>query len=160
MASLKVWHFIPSPFAISDSLISISYNDYLNAVGYGEWTGWSLPDVSIMEHAPTEYIGYLLVKYRSSNTSGWTNYPQIIRYNNEAYGRNILAFLPYSIDQSTYVAAHLEGMWKVTIDSTNNRWKIDISTLAYTYNESIQSPQNSDVINVDVMSIRGINIYY
>ena len=160
MASLKVWHFIPSPFELNDSLITLSYSDNKNAVGHVEWTGWRLPDVSIMEHAPTEYMAYLLVYHRSSNTASWKPYPQIIRYNTETYGRNILAFLPYSIDQSTYVAAHLEGIWKVTIDSTNNRWKIDISTLAYTYNESIQSPQNSDVVMVDTMSIRGINIYY
>lgn len=160
MASLKVWHFIPNPLDLNDSLVAISYNDYLNAVGYVEWTSWTLPDVSIMEHAPTEYIGYLGVSYRSSNTGGWAHYPQVIRYNNEAYGRNILAFLPYSIDQSTYAAAYLEGMWNVTIDSTNNRWKIMISTLAYTYSESIQSPQNSDVIMVDTIAIRGLNIYY
>ena len=160
MASLKVWHFIPSPFEIRDSLIELRSNDNLNAVGYAEWTSWRLPDISIMEHAPTEYMAYLRVYYRPNNTASWGPYPQNIRYNTEMSGRNILVFIPHTLDNSTYTAAHLEGIWKVTIDSTNNRWKIDISTLAYVPNGSIQSPQTSDLVTANTMSIRGINIYY
>lgn len=162
MASLKVWHFIPSPFNLSDdgSLFTLSYEDYLNAVGYAEWTGWSLPDISIMEHAPTEYMAYMLIRHRPTNTANWQPSPQIIRYNTKTFGRNINTFIPYTLDQSTYSAIHLEGLWGVVIDRANNRWKILVSVLAYTPSGSIQSPQNSDLVMVESMSIRGINIYY
>lgn len=162
MASLKVWHFIPSPYALSDdgSLFTLSYNDHLNAVGYAEWTGWSLPDISIMEHAPTEYMAYMLVRHRPTNSASWNPSPQIIRYNTETFGRNIVTFIPNTLDGSTYSATHLEGVWSVVIDSTNNRWKIYVSMLAYAPSGSIQNFQNSDIVMVESMSIRGLNIYY
>ena len=93
-----MWHFIPSPYALSDdgSLFTLSYEDHLNAVGYAEWTGWRLPDISIMEHAPKEYMAYMLVRHRPTNTASWQPSPQIIRYNTETYGRNIITFIPYT----------------------------------------------------------------
>lgn len=157
-----MWHFIESPYALSDdgSLFTISFYDYLNAKGYAEWTGWNLPDISIMEHAPKEYLGYMLVRYRPNNTASWDPYPLAIRYNTNLFGHNILKFLPRSLDQSTYSAVHLDGGWAVRVDSTNNRWIIIVTMLAYFPNDSIQNFQNSDLVRIESMSIRGINIYY
>lgn len=160
MASLKVWHFIESPFTISDSLFTISFYDYLNAKGYAEWTGWNLPDISIMERAHKEYLGYMLVEYRPNNTANWQSFPLAIRYNTNEFGHNILKFLPYSLDQSTYSAVHLDGGWTVRMDSTNNRWTIIVTMLAYLSNDSRQSFQNSDLVRIVSMSIRGVNLYY
>lgn len=157
-----MWHFIESPYALSDdgSLFTISFYDYLNAKGYAEWTGWNLPDISILGGAHKEYLGYMLVYYRPNNTASWNPYHLAIRYNTNEFGHNILKFLPYSLDQSTYSATHLEGGWSVRVDSTNNRWIIIVTMLAYFSNDSRQSLQTSDLVRIESMSIRGINIYY
>lgn len=161
MASLKVWHFIPNPLALSDSFITLSFTDRLNAVGYVEWTGWSLPDTSIIEHAPKEYMAYLRVDYRISNTASWVPHIKTVIYNTEVFNQNnVFMFMPNSIDQSTYSAAFLKGAWSAAPESANNRWKIITSMMAYLSNDSIQSLQNSDVVMLSTMALRGINIYY
>lgn len=161
MASLKVWHFIPNPLALSDSFITLSFMDRLNAEGYVEWTGWELPDTSIIEHAPKEYMAYLRVDYRISNTASWEPHIKTVIYNTEVFNQNnVFMFMPNSIDQSTYSAAFLKGVWSASPDSTNNRWKIITSMMVYLSNGSIQSLQNSDVVMLATMALQGINIYY
>ena len=68
-------------------------------------------------------------------------------------------FLTYELDGGTYDAAHVVGNWTVT-DSANNKWKIDISMLAYLSNFSIEAPHNSSYVDSNSIAIQGVNIYY
>ena len=161
MASLKVWHFIPNPLDLSDSLVYISYYGY--TVGYAliGFGGWGLPDTSVIEHAPAEYIVYLKAGYRESSTTNWEYFHKSIRYNSEIYEtQNILMFMPIPTSNGNYVSAHLVGNLTVSPEYDNNQWKIDISMEAYLSNNTIQYPQRSSVLEASVVALQGINIYY
>lgn len=47
-----MWHFIPNPFSLEESLVTIDYYGYSAGTALIEFNGWGLPDISIMEHAP------------------------------------------------------------------------------------------------------------
>lgn len=161
MASLKVWHFFPNPLALSDSIVSIGYYGPYNGEAFVEFNGWGLPDASVIEHAPTEYIAYLKVGYRQSNTAEWMFFEENIRCNPKMYEtQNILMFLPYLTNDSTYVAAYLEGHWTVVANFTQNKWEIAIDSRVFLPNSSIQYPQNSDLASVNTIALQGVNIYY
>lgn len=161
MASLKVWHFIPNPFSLEESLVTINYYGYSIGEASIEFNGWGLPDVSIMEHAPTEYMLYLHVGYRENNTADWKYFDKTIRYNSEIHEtHNVLMFMPIYTGDSKYVAAHLFGNLTVNPDYTNNQWTINIDTTAYLSDNKIQYPNRSSVIEFNDIALLGINIYY
>lgn len=160
MASLKVWHFFPNPLGVDHNLTSLTYTDNYHAYGYVDFTNWGFPDTSIIVGAPTEYIAYLPVKYRTINNSTWHDYGTSVRYNTEIYDlMNISMFLTYELDGGTYDAVHVVGHWTVT-DSANNRWKIDISMLAYSSKFEILAPHNNSYVDSNQIAIQGVNIYY
>ena len=72
---------------------------------------------------------------------------------------NISMFLTYELDGGTYDAVHVVGHWTVT-DSANNRWKIDISMLAYSSKFEILAPHNNSYVDSNSIAIQGVNIYY
>ena len=161
MASLKVWHFIPNPFSLEESLVTIDYYGYSAGTALIEFNGWGLPDISIMEHAPTEYMLYLHVGYRENNTASWKYFDKTIRYNSEmSETHNVLMFMPIYTGNSNCVSAHLFGNLTVNPNYDNNQWTINIDTTAYLYNNTIQYPNRSSVIEFNVIALQGINIYY
>lgn len=161
MASLKVWHFIPNPFSLEESLVAIDYYGYSNGEAFIQFNGWGLPDISIMEHAPTEYMLYLHAGYRENNTAGWNYFDKTIRYNSEMNEtQNVFMLMPIYTGNSNYVAAHLFGNLTVNPDYNNNQWTITIDTTAYLSNNTIQYPNRSSVLEVNVIALQGINIYY
>ena len=161
MASLKVWHFIPSPFSLEESLVTISYYGYSKGDALIEFNGWGLPDISMMEHAPTEYMLYLHAGYRENNTAEWKYFDKTIRYNSEMYEtHNVLMFMPIYTGNSNCVSAHLFGNLTVNPDYNNNQWTINIDTTAYLSNNTIQYPNRSSVLEFNVIALQGINIYY
>ena len=161
MASLKVWHFIPNPFDLSDSIATVVYSGTSAGSASIEFNGWGLPDVSIMSHAPTEYIVYLATAYRENNTSDWNYFSKNIRYNVGMYEtQNILMFMPSLTYNSAYLAAHLVGNLTVSTNFTDNKWIIQVDIMAYLPNTPIQYPINSSIVKADTVAIQGINIYY
>ena len=156
-----MWHFIPNPLSLEESLVTIDYYGYSKGEGYIEFNGWGLPDISIMEHAPTEYVVYLHVGYRENNTANWKYFDKNIRYNSEMYETHtVLMFMPIYTGNSNYVAAHLFGNLTVNPEYNNNKWKITIDTTAYLSDNTIQYPNRSSVIEFNVIALQGINIYY
>ena len=156
-----MWHFIPNPFSLEESLVTINYYGYTEGDASIEFNGWGLPDISIMEHAPTEYMLYLHAGYRENNTADWKYFDKTIRYNSEMYEtQNVLVFMPIYTGNSNYVAAHLVGKLTVNPNYGGNRWTIIINTTAYLSNDTIQYPNRSSVIEANVIALQGINIYY
>lgn len=156
-----MWHFIESPFDLEESLVEIDYYGYTKGEALIEFNGWGLPDTSIMEHAPTEYMLYLHVGYRENNTADWKYFDKTIRYNPELHETyNVLMFMPINTGDGNYVAAHLFGNLTVNPDYNNNRWKITIDTMAYASDNTIQYPNRSSLIEFNVFALQGINIYY
>lgn len=161
MASLKVWHFIPNPFDLSDSFATVVYSGTSAGTANIEFTGWGLPDVSIMSNAPTEYIVYLSAGYREDNNSDWNYFSKNIRYNAGMYEtQNILMFMPSLTYNNAYRAAHLVGNLMVSTNFTDNKWIIQVDIMAYLPNTPIQYPKDSSVVKADTVAFQGINIYY
>lgn len=156
-----MWHFIPNPLALEDSLVSINYYGYTEGDAAIGFNGWGLPDISIMEHAPTEYMFYLHVGYRENNTASWKYFDKTIRCNSEmSETHNVLMFMPIYTGNSNCVAAHLFGNLTVNPDYNSNQWTIIINTTAYLSNNTIQYPSRSSVLEFNVIALQGINIYY
>ena len=74
-----MWHFIPNPLSLGESLVTLNYIGAGDGYGEIQFTSWVLPDASIIEHAPTEYIMYVNVGYRESNTTNWAYFNKNIR---------------------------------------------------------------------------------
>lgn len=156
-----MWHFIESPFSLEESLVEIDYYGYSIGEASIEFNGWGLPDVSIMEHAPTEYMLYLHAGYRENNTADWKYFDKTIRYNPEIQETpNVLMFMPIYTSDGNYVAAHLSGDLTINPNYNNNRWKININTTAYSSDGKIRYPNRHSDLEVNVIALRGINIYY
>lgn len=156
-----MWHFIPNPLSLEESLVTISYYGF--SIGYAliGFNSWALPDTSVIEHAPIEYTVYLHVGYRESKTADWTYFDKNIRYNSEMHEtQNILMFMPIPTSNGNYVSAHLVGNLTVSPEYNNNQWKIDLSAEAYLSNNTTEYPQRSAVLEFSVIALRGINIYY
>lgn len=156
-----MWHFIPNPLSLEESLVTISYTGY--SIGYTivRFNSWVLPDTSVIEHAPTEYIVYLKAGYRESSTADWNYFHKNIRYNSEMYEtQNILVFMPVPTSNGNYVSAHLVGNLTVSPEYNNNQWVIDLSMEAYLSNNTIQHPGRSSVLEASVVALQGLNIYY
>lgn len=162
MASLKVWHFFPNPLDLSDSWVSVIYTGAADGRGEIPFTGWGLPDASIMEHAPTEYIISVNVGYRENNTAGWRRFQKNIRYNSEMYeSQNVLIFMSSLTDNNTYATAQMVGNLSVNPDFVNNSWIIYMkNVMAYLPNGTHQYPRNSNVFDANAVAMQGINIYY
>lgn len=160
MASLKVWHFIPNPLDLSDSLVRVSYIGYSTGYAIVSFNSWVLPDTSVIEHAPIEYTVFLHVGYRESNTADWKYFDKNIRYNSEMNEtHNILMFMPIPAN-SNYVSAHLVGNLTVSPEYNNNQWIIDLNMAAYLSDNTMQYPGRSAVLEVGVVALQGLNIYY
>ena len=156
-----MWHFIPNPFDLSDSLVTIVYSGTSAGSADIEFTGWGLPDASIMSNAPTEYIVYLSAGYREDSNSDWNYFSKNIRYSAGMYeAQNILMFMPSLTYNRAYLAAHLVGNLMISTDFTNNKWIIQVDIMAYLPNTPIQYPKDSSVVKADTAALRGINIYY
>lgn len=156
-----MWHFIPNPLSLEESLVTISYYGF--SLGYAliNFNSWGLPDTSVIEHAPIEYIVYLKAGYRESSTTDWTYFDKNIRYNSEMYEiQNILVFMPVPTSNGNYVSAHLVGNLTVSPEYNNNQWKINVSMEAYLSNNTIQYPNRSSVLEANVVALQGLNIYY
>lgn len=156
-----MWHFIPSPLSLEESLVEINYYGYSTGDAFLELNGWELPDASIMEHAPTEYMFYLHVGFRKNNTADWKYFDKNIRCNSETHETyNILMYMPSYIGDGKYVAAHLFGNLTIQHNYNDNRLETIIDTTAYLSDNTIQYPNRSSVLEFNVFALRGINIYY
>lgn len=161
MASLKVWHFFKNPLDLNDAWVTIGYYSYSEGSVDVGFTNWGLPDVSILELAPTEYIVGLKVRYRETKTAEWQSLVKNIRYNSEMSElQNIIVFMTTMPGGDAYTSAHAAGNLTVSSNYNTNMWGIVLRVTAYFPGDVVQYPQRSSVFEANNIAVQGVNIYY
>ena len=157
-----MWHFIPNPLSLGESLVTLNYVGAGDGYGEIQFTSWVLPDASIMEHAPTEYIMYVNVGYRESNTTNWAYFNKNIRYNSEMReSPNVLIFMSSRASNGKYVTAHMVGSLSVEPNFTDKKWEVYMDgVMAYLPSGAGEYPKNSTIFEANQVAMQGINIYY
>lgn len=156
-----MWHFFKNPLDLVDAWITIEYYGSTIGSGYINFNGWGLPDTSILELAPTEYILGLKIRYREDKTADWKSFVRNIRCSSEmSESHNIAIFVATMVGGGAYAAAHVFGNLTVSSEYTDNRWGVSIDVAAYFPGDVVQYPQRSSVFEANNVAMQGVNIYY
>ena len=156
-----MWHWFENPKPLIERLVALSAITAVSAEGYVDFTGWGLPDTSVIVDAPAEYVAELRIDLRKTSSDNWARYNRSFRYNSASQKQpNIFMFMPISLGSGSYEPVYLEGTGAVTLDSDNNRWRIFVQAVAYFSNGKNIAAFDGSVINANIAIIHGVNIYY
>ena len=156
-----MWHFFQNPKPNTQRPIALSAITAASGEGYVYLTDWGLPDTSVIAGAPAEYILELGVDLRKTSSDNWVRYSRALRYSSaEQSESNVLTFMPISTGSGSYEPVFLSGAIRVTLDSDNNRWRIFLQVAVYFSNNKVVAGLEGTIVNANIASIDGVNIYY
>ena len=161
MASLKVWHWFENPKPVAERLTALSTITASSAEGYINFTGWGLPNTSVIVGAPAEYAAELRIDLRKTSSDNWARYSRSFECSSaEKSQSNLLMFMPISRGSGVYEGVYLSGTGLITLDSDNNRWRIFVQAAAYFSDGKVVAAYEGSIVNANLAAIHGVNIYY